>query len=39
MIIHTNVKKKKGLLYMEQLLFSLNATVPIFLIMVMCCAG
>lgn len=34
MIIHTDVKKKKGLLYMEQLLFSLNATVPIFLIMV-----
>jgi len=34
MIIHGNDKKKKGLIYMEQLVFSLNATIPIFLVMV-----
>lgn len=34
MIVHGSDKKKKGLMHMEQLLFSLNATVPIFLVMV-----
>lgn len=34
MIVHGNDKSKKGLIYMEQLIFSLNATVPIFLVMV-----
>lgn len=34
MIVHGNDKKKKGLIHMEQLQFSLNATVPIFLVMV-----
>lgn len=34
MIVHGSDKKKKGLIHMEQLLFSLNATVPIFLVMV-----
>lgn len=34
MIIHGSNKKKKGLILMDQLLFSLNATVPIFLVMV-----
>lgn len=34
MIVHGSDKKKKGLIHMEQLQFSLNATVPIFLVMV-----